>query len=898
MALPCRSVCPLAIALVGLLIFASEWSWCHPEGHPGRRLNQRTDLVSFPSIPNLLHGPQCPVHWSEVQVLTPWLRMSVRVAVLILVTLACIVMGMAWTWNREHFCHLGGGASCILSSLYLVMVCLVGLWMGTQAACSQFLMQNLQQLHMMWPQHWWQLSKCHMQLISFPKSSLPIHAGLRLTEEEQNNRQMYFISLLLLLWAFGAFVGACATFLGRAFRKCRPGRTGHVNFYDLLKVEPETENQVEFSSVPLWVQGGTHVFSATLAMTGAVTGRLDRQFGACWELYVVWEVVVLTCQLSQAIYFSICLPCESHLPQLTWPVVEPVVPVLGEHLDIFKDWLFVGIAFSEGSRCGIVVAVAAIVILGWSSFYIRTNHSVELMNMMLPVQSICTRKREGFLARATSPGKLAVALTEDLPQACLQVVFAKIAGGSLTQTLFIAVSCAKIVACLTLRAVALRLDNRYGEAQAASEVLWEGVVILSRKLLGPKNTVTLAAQDRLAWTLNELGRLEEGLKLLGEVHEKRVEVQGRNHPSSLATQEFMAWTSRHLGRPEEALKQEEELLAARLQALGPTHPSTLNTRHNMASTLTKLQRFQEASTLQQDVLAKRVDVLGLTHPDTLATQHCLALTLAGLGQYDEALKLEEEVLQKRSQILGPKHPSTLVSEQSMASILRSLGRLEEALQFQAATTAKCMEVFGSKHPDTLDAQRSLTSTLTELGQIEEALKLQEQVLATCSKVLGPTHLSTLAMQHTMATTLAESGKLEDALKLLEKVVTKRLEILGPIHPSTLDTQHALASTLTKLQRFQEASTLQQDVLAKRVDVLGLTHPDTLATQHCLALTLAGLGQYDEALKLEEEVLQKRSQILGPKHPSTLVSEQSMASILRSLGRLEEALQFQAATTAK
>ena len=45
--------------------------------------------------------------------------------------------------------------------------------------------------------------------------------------------------------------------------------------------------------------------------------------------------------------------------------------------------------------------------------------------MLTPVKQLClARRKESFLARNTAPVKLAMALTEDLPQACVQSLFA------------------------------------------------------------------------------------------------------------------------------------------------------------------------------------------------------------------------------------------------------------------------------------------------------------------------------------------------------------------------------------------------------------------------------------------------------------------------------------------
>ena len=56
---------------------------------------------------------------------------------------------------------------------------------------------------------------------------------------------------------------------------------------------------------------------------------------------------MLASSLVQAIYFTVILPKETQVPHFGPEVVMPILPVLGEPLDCIKDWLFVGVAFSQ-----------------------------------------------------------------------------------------------------------------------------------------------------------------------------------------------------------------------------------------------------------------------------------------------------------------------------------------------------------------------------------------------------------------------------------------------------------------------------------------------------------------------------------------------------------------------
>ena len=87
------------------------------------------------------------------------------------------------------------------------------------------------------------------------------------------------------------------------------------------------------------------------------THRLDIQKGICWEAYVIWASVMLSRAILQAAYFTISLPAESYVPEFGKPVIEGILPIVGETLDIFKDWMFVGIAVHTQTLLGCMFCV-------------------------------------------------------------------------------------------------------------------------------------------------------------------------------------------------------------------------------------------------------------------------------------------------------------------------------------------------------------------------------------------------------------------------------------------------------------------------------------------------------------------------------------------------------------
>ena len=67
--------------------------------------------------------------------------------------------------------------------------------------------------------------------------------------------------------------------------------------------------------------------------------------------------------------FHRCQRTVAQVPLFIGPIVLPVLPVTGEPLDIFKDWLFVGLALSRRTCLSCVFAVIAIGILLGSNIH-------------------------------------------------------------------------------------------------------------------------------------------------------------------------------------------------------------------------------------------------------------------------------------------------------------------------------------------------------------------------------------------------------------------------------------------------------------------------------------------------------------------------------------------------
>ena len=340
-----------------------------------------------------------------------------------------------------------------------------------------------------------QIQSCEVQLLQTPPL-FPSQAGATLEPTQLTQRQHVFLSLLTLQLLTAWLLGMSLTFLARICRACRMSAKPSY-----APMDPE----VQFSFT-LVEHLSFHAFFAGMTCLGLMTDSFSVVTGSSWELYVLFVGAQTASNVLEALYWAVYLPADAGVPAFGWPVVSSVLPVLGEPLDTCKDYFFAGIALSTGTWQGYLFASIAVGILVFSNIYLSTKHKHALGRDLLAVRKVCfPSKTEGFLATQTSPTKLAIALSEDLPQAVLQSLFVLTCGGSPTQYAFIGLSITKIICCLSLRAIALRQDDRHGEASATNVELYQMMVFALSFVVGPQHSWMLIVKFWLASSLGEVG---------------------------------------------------------------------------------------------------------------------------------------------------------------------------------------------------------------------------------------------------------------------------------------------------------------------------------------------------------------------------------------------------------
>jgi tetratricopeptide (TPR) repeat protein len=167
---------------------------------------------------------------------------------------------------------------------------------------------------------------------------------------------------------------------------------------------------------------------------------------------------------------------------------------------------------------------------------------------------------------------------------------------------------------------------------------------------------TLNSRNSLAAAYLAAGRVAEAIPLFEQILAVQQRTLGPGDSETLTSQNNLASAYQDAGRTAEAIRLYELNLEIRERLLGPDHPSTLNSRANLAAAYRDGGRVGEAIPLLEQTLAARERVLGPEDPDTQATRKKLATAYQDTGRAAEAVPLLERTSAERRRIPRSDHP--------------------------------------------------------------------------------------------------------------------------------------------------------------------------------------------------------------------------------------------------
>ena len=361
--------------------------------------------------------------------------------------------------------------------------------------------------------------------------------------------------------------------------------------------------------------------------------------------------------------------------------------------------------------------------------------------------------------------------------------------------------------------------------------------------------VGAALRQTLADRYVDMGLYDAALPLQQSALATRRRMLGEKNSDTLASISKMGELLHYQGKPAEAEPYYHEALEKRRRVLGEEHPDTLESIGNMGELLQDQGKLAQAAPYYRVALEKRRRVLGEENAKTLISINKMGKLLQDQGKLAEAEPYYREALQKRRRVLGEEHPDTLESIGNMGILLRAEGKLAQAEPYYREALEKSRRVLGEEHPDTLTAINNMGVLLRAEGKLAEAEPYYREALEKYRRVLGEEHPHTLFSMMNMGALLQAQGKPGEAEPYYRETLEKSRRVLGADHPATLNSINGLGRVLQDQGKLIEAEPYSREALEKYRRVSGEQHPDTLKSIGNMGSLRVAQGRSAEAIEL-------------------------------------------------
>jgi CHAT domain-containing protein len=300
----------------------------------------------------------------------------------------------------------------------------------------------------------------------------------------------------------------------------------------------------------------------------------------------------------------------------------------------------------------------------------------------------------------------------------------------------------------------LRAKGAYAEAA----LLWEKIVAIVERTLGPDHPGTAKCLNNLASLYFEQGLYEKAKPLLKRSLDINEKVEGREHPSTITSLNNLAVIYRKQGRLGEAEAFQNRAVAISIRVLGSNHSTTAINIFNLAE-LNYLQgRFAESEVYYLRSLSIAEKALEPNHPLFASIFNNLAALYEDLRRPGEAEALYVRSLTIRKKALGLQHPEVATSLNNLALLYTNQGRYNEAEVLYMRAQAIQEFVLGHEHPNVAISYNNLALLFGAEGRYEEADTLHKRSLTIREKMLGLEHPDTIASINNLSWLYLLQGK--------------------------------------------------------------------------------------------------------------------------------------------
>lgn len=296
-------------------------------------------------------------------------------------------------------------------------------------------------------------------------------------------------------------------------------------------------------------------------------------------------------------------------------------------------------------------------------------------------------------------------------------------------------------------------------AAADSKAIYNRVIELRQRLLGPMHVETLRAKAGLACLLlmlqEEMPKAEDLFQTVVDGFE--VHLSPSNTDTLSAKMNLIILKALGGGVTIELKAVMEELIHAFEAEVGLDDTRTLQAKFNYAIFQHKLDNIDLALNVLRLVIHEREVKLGPRHVDTLGAQLYFANILRTVREQRQAYEIYNKLIDAYEDILGIMHIRTVKAKMHLSVMLKQQGYVSRAQALMQLGVESFERQLGSTHPETLNAKENLATLLMQQGDLAQSRAIYEGIIANREAKYGPNHPDTLRAKKAIAMLLAVEG---------------------------------------------------------------------------------------------------------------------------------------------
>lgn len=228
------------------------------------------------------------------------------------------------------------------------------------------------------------------------------------------------------------------------------------------------------------------------------------------------------------------------------------------------------------------------------------------------------------------------------------------------------------------------LQQLAGHGAEAERLMRETIASRSR-VLGPRHPATLTTQRNLAVLLLQSQRPAEAVPVAEAMLAAWKETRGEHAAKTLSAKHVLAYAYEDVNRLDDAQRLLGEIVATQIAEGGPSDPTLLSPRNDLGMLLMKRGRTEAALVELDGALgwARKLDADGAT---AAIFESNRGECLTRLGKLADARAALEHSHAALARLAGPDHPRTRTAAERLAAVYDRLGLTDQARALRAPSS--------------------------------------------------------------------------------------------------------------------------------------------------------------------------------------------------------------------